>query len=843
MADGTRTPGARRRCTKRAFLMSSLFALAGVIAGCRVAPTPTPAPAATPTVSPAPAATPRPTLRHGLVNLAHLDFLTEDVELGGAPAAIVHIYSEYPKYEWVDAAGEGIACVDDVARAAIVYLQFYEDTGEPYALERARRLLTFCLHMQAEDGDWYNFVLDRQGTINREGNTSYKSFGFWAVRGMWALATGYRVFAELDPAFAATLQAAYLRSEARLQANIRNLGRYDTVHGLRVPAWLLNQASDQSAIALLALVEYERAVPNPTTEALIRQLASAMAEYQLGDAQTYPFGIHPPMASAPGYWHAWGAAQCQALATAGQALGDPTWVSSARREADTFFSWLLASRMLSEMGALPFHRDQIAYGVNSIVQGYLALWRATGEEAYARRAGLTASWFFGQNIAGVPMYDPETGRGFDGIRGSSAFMVNRNAGAESTIEALMAIRAVAAVPQAARYLEFRAEEATPYQVLEAESAEDVSGRSAYRAGDWLGDARLSNGHYLELHAGDRVRLPFQVAEAGDYVLYVAHLRQRPPQLAKAPQALRASGPVRIDGRLDEWPAALPIRVDSRDNILRGGASWQGPEQDSFAACALWDEENLYLAAEVTQAAPHTQNETGPSVWKGDALWVYMDTSGAGTRVDVKFTLAQTPQGPQVWDWKGSAFLPGARLAWAPTARGYAYEAAIPLAALDLEPKPGLAIGFDIGKGCCGSGFMDLSGKDPDVAANLVPLTFVDTPAAGEGASTSARQSGPGAVALSVQVDGGAPVFLPEQVSPDRDYLWLDRLEAGPLHLDAGPHTLTIAYAGSDPERTSVVDGFLLQPTVLRRTLRSPAGATLRIAYDLSTGTLSWQEEP
>jgi hypothetical protein len=54
---------------------------------------------------------------------------------------------------------------------------------------------------------------------------------------------------------------------------------------------------------------------------------------------------------------------------------------------------------------------------------------------------LTA-WFFGNNPAAMQMYDPKTGRGFDGIL--SATEINRNAGAESTIEALYAILEVEA---------------------------------------------------------------------------------------------------------------------------------------------------------------------------------------------------------------------------------------------------------------------------------------------------------------------------------------------------------------------------------------------------------------
>ena len=70
-----------------------------------------------------------------LINLDHLQFLTQSTTIAGTPMAIVHIYSEYPEYEWVDAAGEGLSAVDDVARAAVVYLWQYERTGDPELLE------------------------------------------------------------------------------------------------------------------------------------------------------------------------------------------------------------------------------------------------------------------------------------------------------------------------------------------------------------------------------------------------------------------------------------------------------------------------------------------------------------------------------------------------------------------------------------------------------------------------------------------------------------------------------------------------------------------------------------
>ena len=48
------------------------------------------------------------------------------------------------------------------------------------------------------------------------------------------------------------------------------------------------------------------------------------------------------------------------------------------------------------------------------------------------------------------MYDPATGRTFDGIVSDTAF--NHNSGAESTIEGLLAIQAVEAVPVARKVM-------------------------------------------------------------------------------------------------------------------------------------------------------------------------------------------------------------------------------------------------------------------------------------------------------------------------------------------------------------------------------------------------------
>ena len=333
--------------------------------------------------TPTSVATPRPTpppverpLRDGLVNLAHLQRLTEIVEWDGEPVALVHIYSESPDYGWVDASGEGIACVDDVARAALVYLAYYERTGDPQSLELARYALDFVRQLQADDGEYYNFVLDRQGTVNTGGRTSYKGWGWWAARGQWALAVGYRVFRDVDPAYAQTLRQTYLRGEEALVQAIGPVGAYDELHGVRLPAWLVGNGSDVSALAVLGLVEYQRTEPNSRTRQLITNLANGVAAYQLGGPGVYPYAAHLSNTTSTALWHAWGSHQVHALALARALLARQDWIESAQREADVFFTRLLATDLINEMLPLPNRRGQIAYGTQVITSGYWALYRA-----------------------------------------------------------------------------------------------------------------------------------------------------------------------------------------------------------------------------------------------------------------------------------------------------------------------------------------------------------------------------------------------------------------------------------------------------------------------------------
>jgi hypothetical protein len=391
------------------------------------------------------------------INFAHLDHLMERVVVGGDSVSIVHIYANYPDYRWVAAAEsgpEGIACVDDAARAAVVLMRSYELRRDTAGLDRSRGLLRFVMRMQASDGEFYNFIrADR--SINVTGRTSLKSFGWWAARGLWAMAMGARLFAERDPHLAGELRERVARMMPLVRASLRSYGSTRKVSGYTIPVWLLYESgADVSSELLLGLIEYRKITPEDSLSRSIAEIARGLLIMQDGDGKTPPYGLHRSWETL---WHMWGNGQTQALASAGLALHDTAMIASAEREARGWYGRLLMESFLKEYdvsgNAAPQEFDQIAYGVRPMAVGLLRLYEATGNVDYLRMAGLAASWLTGNNPAGRAMYDTSTGRCFDGIRDS--LTLNLNSGAESTVECLYALVEVEHYPAAAAFLRAR----------------------------------------------------------------------------------------------------------------------------------------------------------------------------------------------------------------------------------------------------------------------------------------------------------------------------------------------------------------------------------------------------
>ena len=408
-----------------------------------------------------------------VVNLDYLRHLGLDATVRGQPVRVVSLYADAPDYLPTASPArdgyEGITSLDDVARAAVAYLRGYEQTGDEAARAEALKLLGFVVAMEQGDGEFINFI-HADGRLNLDAPSSRKSMSYWAARSIWSLGEAVRVLGARDSIELARLRPVLDRAIVRFTREI-DAGR------------LIGGSATATSEALLGLLALQRAEPSPGTAALAARTASLLVPLARGNVRTAPWGARTDDADAD--WHAWGSRSTAALATAAIVLDRPDFAAAARQEADALWArFLLAGQVASLVapdGSTKWF-PQIAYGVGPVVEGYLALAEATGESRYAVFAGLTAAWFTGANPANVAMYDAASGRTFDGIDGPSPVKLNRNAGAESTIESLLALQAVTGVPEAARYLSYR-----PAGALSSTLA-DVPGTRVYNGPD---DAKIT----------------------------------------------------------------------------------------------------------------------------------------------------------------------------------------------------------------------------------------------------------------------------------------------------------------------------------------------------------------
>ncbi|MEP7380932.1 MAG: sugar ABC transporter substrate-binding protein [Gemmatimonadota bacterium] len=369
--------------------------------------------------------------------------------MNGRPVRVVSLYAEAPDYAPVGSPArdgyEGIASVDDAARAAVVFLRAWEMTGDSLARSDAEGLLAFVTAMEQGDGEFVNFV-DARGRLNLTAPSSRKSMSYWGARAIWALGEGVRV---LGPAAFDSLpyaRAVLSRAVSRAEREIAD-GR------------LIGGSATATSELLLGLVALHRREPSPAIADLAARTAALLVPLSPEGTTTAPWGGRVDRARED--WHAWGTRSVEALALAAVELQRPDLATAARREADELWGrFMMAGQvpaLVSSGGTVTWY-PQIAYGIGPIVEGYLALASATGESRYAALAGLSATWFLGANVASVAMYDSASGRTFDGIDapvdGQTAATINRNSGAESTIEALLALQQVARDPEALAYVRY-----------------------------------------------------------------------------------------------------------------------------------------------------------------------------------------------------------------------------------------------------------------------------------------------------------------------------------------------------------------------------------------------------
>lgn len=474
---------------------------------------------------------------------------------GGAYDASTNTYSQ------------GAYNADDMARASVVYLRHWQQTGSQDSRARALALLRGLTYLQTESGPNAGDVvlwMQPDGTLNPSAipkelpDSSDSATSYWLARTIWALGEGYAAFRNSDPQFATFLAGRmHLAIGALNRDSLSRYGQYLQVDGRRTPAWLVAEGADASGEALLGLAAYVRASDDPTARTALTKLANGVAAMQ-GDSATrsgaaaqsrtatqWPFGAILPWARSTSLWHAWGGLAPAGLTRAGLAVGDRSWVRSGAVDTSTFTPWLLtAGGPDNGISPTPVDRSQIAYGVDSRVESAMSSADATHSRGAEEVAALAASWFFGANPAGVPVYDRTTGATVDGIAADGT--INRNSGAESTIHTQLTMLALDVHPLAARLAQVAAHTTRDgLTTLEAESGTLRNGAIAVTpASLWTGESQYGGTGYAHLPVGSSVTVPIP-GTTTDLVMPVVNFQHGSPAVLTVTAGGHQLGTIRV----------------------------------------------------------------------------------------------------------------------------------------------------------------------------------------------------------------------------------------------------------------------------------------------------------
>ena len=284
---------------------------------------------------------------------------------------------------------EGVACLDDAARALVLWSDLWSRTKLPVARAWIDGLLAFCRWMQQDDGRFVNFVLDWSGVRNVDGITSRADgSSFWQARGARAMAKIWRVLGD------ERARDDYRR--ARASFDERPVG------------------ADVRAVQVLAALDAQ----DPPAD--IGRWCDDIVSQRRGEVLVDAHDATEP--------HVWAHIQEGVLAMAGLALRRPELIEVARRSADAYLVPLIA-------GGFDLPTVQ-PYGAASAAFAMAQLAHATGDARYAAAARDARAWFDGRNPAGRPVYDREAGRVADGVDGVE---LNPHSGAESNVVGAQAL--------------------------------------------------------------------------------------------------------------------------------------------------------------------------------------------------------------------------------------------------------------------------------------------------------------------------------------------------------------------------------------------------------------------
>ena len=329
------------------------------------------------------------------IKLDFLRLLTDDTGL------IQHAKFAVPKRK------EGYA-TDDNARALIACTLHHTLFGDSVAKELIDTYFGFLLYMQRADGRLHNLLsYDRK---LMDDTSSEDPIG----RTIWAC-------------------GKCLDSKLPTEKKLLSKEIFDKAF-----AWVSTfKAPRAKAFSIMGLFHYQRAYPQDQNALLnMKALGNQLLEYYANEHSDGWNWFEPYLTYANGRLP-------HALFLAYSCTKEKKYLKVAKQSLDFLLSVHTIDDVFVPIGNRGWYKkggeravfDQQSIEAACMVEAVLAAFRSTNEEKYRNAAYEIFAWFLGRNVAGLMVYNPETGGCHDGI---TPLGLNLNEGAEAIVEYLIA---------------------------------------------------------------------------------------------------------------------------------------------------------------------------------------------------------------------------------------------------------------------------------------------------------------------------------------------------------------------------------------------------------------------
>jgi hypothetical protein len=297
---------------------------------------------------------------------------------------------------------------DDNARALIAstnYFMLFNDIGIKKLIDT---YLSLLLYMQRTDGKMHNYLSYDRKLLDEIGSEDCMGRTLWAC--------GYCLDSKLPE------ETKHLSKEV-----------FDKIFG-----WASSFTSPRAkAYSIMGLFHYQKAHPeDQNVKQNIISLANQLnKQFELESSIGWDWFESILTYSNARLPHS--------LFLAYEATGEDRYLQVATKSMKFLINTQTINKIFVPIGNRGWYKkgseraiyDQQSVEASCTTEAAIAAFRNTGEEIYLQTAYNAFEWFFGRNLKGLTLYDPENGSCCDGITPQG---LNLNKGAESTLAYLQA---------------------------------------------------------------------------------------------------------------------------------------------------------------------------------------------------------------------------------------------------------------------------------------------------------------------------------------------------------------------------------------------------------------------